>query len=162
MQNTRFIIINFIKHSFSFLLDFIFFMMAHILFNFLLGSYLKATLLSLFFYSIYLLLIRKNLTLILPIFMAFFIFTFTVPIMNDRSGTVFLMKVIDQASGISKSQISDKLNNEYFKGDFFLEKRINEEIRAGNILEINSKYFVTKKGNLFVNFYNIMDKVYSK
>ena len=162
MQSTKFIIINFIKHSLSFLVDFIFFMIAHILFNFLLGSYLKAMLLSLFFYSIYLLLIRKNLTLILPIFMAFFIFTFTVPMMNDRSGTVFLMKVINQASGISKNQISEKLNNEYFKGDFFLEKRINEEIRAGNILEINSKYFVTKKGNLFVNFYNFMDAVYSK
>lgn len=156
------VIIDFIKYSLSFIVDFIFFMIAHILFNFLLGSYLKAMLLSLFFYSIYLLLIRKNLTLILPIFMAFFIFTFTVPMMNDRSGTVFLMKVINQASGISKNQISEKLNNEYFKGDFFLEKRINEEIRAGNILEINSKYFVTKKGNLFVNFYNFMDAVYSK
>ena len=72
------------------------------------------------------------------------------------------MKVINQTSGISKSQISDRLNNEYFKGDFFLEKRINEEIRAGNIQEINSKYFVTKQGNFLVNFYNIMDKAYSK
>jgi len=94
--------------------------------------------------------------------MAFVTFTLTVPIMNDRSGTVFIMKVINQTSGISKSQISDRLNNEYFKGDFFLEKRINEEIRAGNIQEINSKYFVTKQGNFLVNFYNIMDKAYSK
>ena len=94
--------------------------------------------------------------------MAFFIFTFSVPVMNDRSGTVFIMKIIDQAPGISKIEISEKLEKEYFKGDFFLEKRINEEIRAGNIQEINSKYFATKKGNLFVNFYNIMDKVYSK
>ena len=72
------------------------------------------------------------------------------------------MKIIDQAPGINKIEISEKLEKEYFKGDFFLEKRINEEIRAGNIQEINSKYFATKKGNLFVNFYNIVDVVYSK
>jgi len=162
MQSIKFIIINFIRHSLFFLMDFIFFMLVHISFNFLLGSYLKATLLSLFFYCVYLFIVRKNLNLILPVFMAFFIFTFSVPVMNDRSGTVFLMKIIDQAPGISKIEISEKLEKEYFKGDFFLEKRINEEIRAGNIQEINSKYFATKKGNLFVNFYNIVDVVYSK
>ena len=82
--------------------------------------------------------------------------------MNDRSGTVFIMKHINQASGVSKIEISERLTEEYFKGDLFLEKRINEEKKAGNIEEINSKYFVTRKGKLFVNFYIIMHKVYSK
>jgi hypothetical protein len=158
----RSIIIFFIKYSLSFFLDFILFMLFHILFYFILGSYLWAFLVTIFFYIIYLLKLRKELNLMLPVFMAFFIFTFTVPVMNDRSGTVFLMKTIAQVPGISKKQLSEKFNNEYLKGDFFLEKRINEEIILGNIIEKDRKFFATKKGNFFVKFYNIMDKIYSK
>ena len=152
--------INFIKHSLSFLIDFSLFMILHIFINFILGSYLWAFLISITIYVIFLLIIRKELILILPVFMAFFIFTLSVPVMNDRSGTVFIMKTIDQIPGISKKELSRKLTNEYIKDEFFLEKRLNEGIMAGNIEEKNDKLFPTQKGYFFVNIYNIFNKIY--
>ena len=82
--------------------------------------------------------------------------------MNDRSGTVFMMKTIDQVPGITKANLSEKFENEYLREDFFLNKRIKEEMIVGNIIEEDEKFFTTIKGSLFVKFYIFMDKAYSK
>jgi len=156
------VIIKLIKYLLNFLVDLFFFILLHIFFHAVFENYSLAFLTILFIYLAFLIKIRQELSLILPIVLAFFIFTLTVPVMNDRSGTVFMMKTIDKAPGITKANLSEKLENEYLREDFFLNKRIKEEMNVGNIIEEDKKFFTTIKGSLFVKFYILMEKAYSK
>ena len=159
MYNQKTFII-FIKYNFVIIFDFLLFLSLHILINLLINNYVKSFLIVFIIYFFYLLKYRKNLTYLTTVILTFFIFTFTVPILNERSLTIFLLNKVKLQKIITEKELSIMYNNEYIIDEKkFLFQRLNEQVLAGNLIK-KDNYELTLKGKLFVAIYSFFDLVY--
>jgi hypothetical protein len=79
--------------------------------------------------------------------------------MNDRSGTVYMMKHINETQLISKNDLHNQMMI-YYLNEGFTEKRIIEQKKAGNIEEYDGKLSLTSKGSILTNIYLFFELCY--
>lgn len=140
--NLRFILINIII-----------FHLILILIGKIVGISLTSSLILIIFYSLLIFLYFKDFMKSLNIFLINFIFYFSVLVMIERSGTVFMFKTIDYYNSISIKDLKSEIKNGYLNENF-IESRLNEQISADNIFCNNDNICIlTKKGDLFINIY---------
>ncbi|MBT8530910.1 hypothetical protein G6708_07990 [Polynucleobacter paneuropaeus] len=87
-----------------------------------------------------------------------------IPFNVSRSNSIIILKFMydNQNNLISKNEIKLFTQKKYFEEYDAIGVRIEEQLKSGNIEEINGKYFITPKGifvanlMLFIsNFYNL-------
>ena len=73
--------------------------------------------------------------------------------MIERSGTVYMFKIIDKENEILVNDLEHNIKKGYLN-DSFVKSRLNEQIIADNIFcNTDDVCILTKKGNLFINIY---------
>ena len=73
--------------------------------------------------------------------------------MIERSGTVFMFKIIDEHNEIHIKDLEREIKKGYLNQEF-VQSRLYEQISANNILCNNDELCeLTQKGNLFIKIY---------
>ena len=151
---------NFIKINIYILFDFFLFLILHILINLLINNYINSFIAASILYFIYLFKFRKNLNYFTTVILIFFLFTLTVPTMNKRSLSVFLLNKIKTHKIINKEDMSLMYNKEYIiDEEIFLLQRLNEQVDAGNLI-LKKNYELTLRGHIFVAIFKFFNWVY--
>lgn len=119
----------------------------------LIGISLTSSLVLIFLYSLILFFYLKDFNKSLNIFLINLIFYFSVLVMIERSGTVYMFKIIDKENEILVNDLEHNIKKGYLN-DSFVKSRLNEQIIADNIFcNTDDVCILTKKGNLFINIY---------
>ena len=75
------------------------------------------------------------------------------PTIIDRSLSVNVLGTLYKAqSSLNIDQINKSLYENYMDGEYQANKRIEEQLRVGNIYRVNQNYFLTKKGEAWAKF----------
>ena len=73
--------------------------------------------------------------------------------MIERSGTVFMFKIIDDHNMMHVKELEKEITKGYLNQDFVMS-RLNEQIATNNIIcNEDAMCELTLKGNLFINIY---------
>ena len=123
-------------------------------------NFFQFILLCILIYILLFRLINSNLYNFIITLLVFSIFVFTIPAMNDRSGTVYLMKSIQKNQHISVMDLQNSVAINYLNKSF-IQKRLQEQILAGNISEEDGSLKLTKKGHIFTNIYRFFELCYN-
>jgi len=144
----------------SFLLfDSLFFIFLHIVFYRICHDFNLSILLTVLVFIVFLKYKQSNIYHFIIIILIFSLFILTVPAMNDRSGTVYMMKHINETQLISKNDLHNQMMI-YYLNEGFTEKRIIEQKKAGNIEEYDGKLSLTSKGSILTNIYLFFELCY--
>jgi hypothetical protein len=127
----------------------------------LINNYYLSFLLMLLGYMYFLKFKKANFYNFIITLLIFIIFTLTIPVMIDRSGTVYMMKLIQSNKRISQLDIQNRMQADYLNKDF-IEKRLQEQMIAGNIEKKGELIELTEKGQLFTGLYNFFSQCYQK
>lgn len=150
-----------IKPLFFLAAESLIFIAAHIVIFRINHNFHQSIFLTVLIYILYLRKIKSNIYNFIITLLVFSIFAVTIPAMNDRSGTVYLMKSIQKKESISKMDLENQMEVNYLNGSF-TEKRLQEQLAVGNIVEEDGSIRLTKKGQIFTNVYNFFALCYRK
>ena len=112
-------------------------------------------------------LIKKKNNFVFLFLLSFLInYTFiaTFPSLIDRSISVMLLKSLQKEKQLSLDEMKSIYNKNYsnYKNFYQVDKRIDEQIRVKNIyLDKNGNYNLSKKGELFLNFTDLIAVIYN-
>ena len=127
-------------------------------------------LISSFIYSILILLTRViNLDKTIILFLACVLFWSLGPTILDRSVSITIIGKLDEKKAVSLLDLNEDFKDVYLIKNNAVLKRLDEQIKTGNVEFINGKYKLTKKGvfskralKWFTNFYNIDSTMVTK
>ena len=89
------------------------------------------------------------LPLILTIGLGSYAFMITVPALLDRSISIHLIGALNASpAGLSEAQLQARFLSGYVDGTSQVDKRIDEQLREGNIEFRNGRFRLTAKGQL--------------
>lgn len=83
-----------------------------------------------------------------------------IPFNTSRSNSILIIGYLFQNEGMpkSKNEIEDHVKKAYFDKYNAIQRRLNEQEKAGNIAEVNGKYFLTTRGKFITKlFANVSD-----
>lgn len=106
---------------------------------------------------------RDVLLSLIILFSCNMIFFTHVPVTADRSISVFLLGYMNAHSNelLSADRISNAFEEIYVQDHHALEKRFNEQITSGNIVQEEGSYHITKQGETLIQFYNFVSKLFA-
>ncbi len=81
------------------------------------------------------------------------------PVTFERSVTMYLLNTLSQ-SQMTKSQLENKLINEYFIKNKAIDKRLNEQKIIDIISNHQKQLQLTQQGRNFLKFSKIIEKIY--
>ena len=96
----------------------------------------------------------------ITVIIIFIFFTFSVPVMNDRSVTLFLLREINKPAGVTPSIIRNEFMDKLIINDLVLRKRIDEQLSAGFVAFEGGTYTTTVKGKVFISIFDLFDFLY--
>lgn len=152
---------NLIKPLFFLVAESFIFIATHIIVFRINHDFYQSIFLTVLIYIFYLRIINSNIYNFIITILVFSIFVVTIPAMNDRSGTVYLMRSIQEKESISKMDLQNLMEVNYLNRSF-TEKRLQEQLAVGNIAEEDGSIRLTKKGHIFTNIYNFFALCYQK
>jgi len=158
-MNVNRILNKLLKDNIIILFHFFVFLLSHILLDLLIDSYISSFLVILILYFIYLLILKKDLSNFLIVTLLFIFFTFSVPVMNDRSLSIFVLKKIEVNKTINAKNLSTIYNEYKIDEQKFLLKRMDEQMNAGNLI-LKENYELTLRGHVFIAIFKFFDWVY--
>ena len=103
--------------------------------------------------------IAISLTLIFCINLVFFTH---IPVTADRSISVFILGYMNNHSekAFTKEEIAQVIVDKYIYENGGIEKRFNEQIYTGNIIDEGNKYRITKRGRLVMKIYELVANIF--
>lgn len=92
--------------------------------------------------------------------LAFFCFNLVIfthlPVTADRSVSVFLLGYMSKHQIVTTSQLREAVVDIYVDKNQALEKRLNEQIQTGTIVQRGDTYTLTPRGASLMSFYRMI------
>jgi hypothetical protein len=92
--------------------------------------------------------------------LAFFCFNLVIfthlPVTADRSVSVFLLGYMSKHQAVTPFQLREAVVDIYVDKNQALEKRLNEQIQTGTIVQRGDTYMLTPRGASLVSFYGMI------
>lgn len=98
--------------------------------------------------------------LLLCFFINLFVFCM-VPVTLERSISVFMLNYMDNGKTYTKEEIEDAFIDKYVYEYGAFDKRFEEQIYTGTIEKKDNSYKISKKGNLFVDAFHFIKRIYN-
>ena len=97
------------------------------------------------------------------IFSANLLFFTHIPVTADRSISIFLLGYMNSQpeKAFTKDEIEEVFVEKYVYEHQGVDKRFNEQVTTGNILNEGNKYKITKQGIFLIKFYKLISNVFS-
>jgi len=108
-------------------------------------------------------LVRQDLIIF---FLILFFFNYNVygliPFNASRSNTVIIMEYLNSQNGesLDKNEILVYVNDKYFYEYDAVQKRLDEQVNAGNIIKSGDKYKISNRGAFILNLFGFITNIY--
>lgn len=104
----------------------------------------------------------KDISLCISILLLFNMLWLSLCIVSlDRSLSVFLLCYLNEFDeGLNREQIDEAFQDIFVEKYGMLERRFDEQIVSGNVVEKNGTYKLTNRGKLFVYVFKTMGEAY--
>ena len=80
----------------------------------------------------------------------------------DRAISVFFISLMNEEKiGLTKKEIKDNIYENYFEKDQAIERRIKEQLITKNIIQLDDKYIISKRGEFMFNTFAILSKIFN-
>lgn len=85
-----------------------------------------------------------------------------IPFNCSRSNSIIMMGYLYKNNGTPKSEkeIQDFVEQEYFQKYRAIQKRLQEQVNAGNVKKVRNDYVITKRGSLIIQFFGWVTDFY--
>ena len=106
--------------------------------------------------------VRDIITCIVLIFSVNLVFFTHLPVTADRSISVFLLGYFNNHPGklFTAEEITQVFINKYLYENGNIQKRFDEQIVSGNLLEEGKGYKITKRGKFVMQLYNFVADIF--
>ena len=85
-----------------------------------------------------------------------------VPVTADRSISIFMLAYMNRAEGpLTRKQISDNVVEEYVLERRAVDKRLEEQLVTGTLLETPEGYVISKQGRTLIAFYELIARLFN-
>lgn len=88
-------------------------------------------------------------------------FHITIPSLLDRSISLYIIGILHEEKMLAIHDLQIYFTNGFIYHNKSIEKRINEQVRSGNITNLNGKYSLTTKGNELFKINQIFAKIFN-
>lgn len=101
------------------------------------------------------------------IFVLLFFFNYNlyglIPFNVSRSNSIIVMGYLKHYSGLSRSErdIKTFVEKKYFEEYDAIQKRLNEQISAGNVIKTEDGYQITQRGIFILNLFSKISSFYN-
>lgn len=91
------------------------------------------------------------------------IFFTHLPVTADRSVSVFMLGYLNNNSSksLTSQQITNFFTNKYLYEYGAMNKRLNEQIESGNIMQVENGYQITKQGQFLMKVYHLIANIFA-
>ncbi len=99
-------------------------------------------------------------------FLILFFFNYNIygliPFNASRSNTVIIMEYLNSQSGesVKKNDILIYVSEKYFYEYDAVQKRLNEQVNAGNVIKTDNGYKISSRGTFILNLFGFITNIY--
>lgn len=86
-----------------------------------------------------------------------------LPVTADRSISVFMLGYLNNNSdrSLTGQEITDFFTNKYLYEYGAMNKRLNEQVESGNVVQIENGYKISKRGQLIMKIYSFIVRLFA-
>jgi hypothetical protein len=100
--------------------------------------------------------VRRHREIVIAV-LSFTVFYILVPVMIERSGTIYIYSIIKSSNQVTQSDLIRKVGLGYCQPTDFTERRLEEGISGGYINLLNNGHIIlSKKGVIITNIYEAL------
>lgn len=105
--------------------------------------------------------IRDVLLLATLLFSANIVFFTHLPVTADRSISVFMLGYLNEHGGeLTGAEIEDLIVREYIQGHGAVDKRLQEQLVSGDLIQTGDRYRISDQGRSLMGLYKVIADVF--